>query len=180
MGAMAMAQQAPMVVRFSTLTVDAPLRAISFKLLTLIFVAPGPPLSPNSERRNYNLAPPPLGGNGAKGESDDRLQDLIHQLTKPKEPKLQRRLTWKCVGPRSLQAHSDAYPLCRTATAPSPSSALRNRHHTSKAPKRQTPESSNVTSLENTSGVKRKLVSRPLEVQLLLQLRAPPRHRIEE
>ena len=57
---------------------------------------PGPPLSPSSERRNYNLAPPPLGGN-FKAESGDRLEDLIHQLTKPKEPKLQRRLTWKCV-----------------------------------------------------------------------------------
>jgi hypothetical protein len=30
--------------------------------------------------------------------SGDRLEDLIHQLTKPKEPQLQRRLTWRCVG----------------------------------------------------------------------------------
>jgi hypothetical protein len=29
--------------------------------------------------------------------SGDRLEDLIHQLTKPKEPQLQRRLTWRCV-----------------------------------------------------------------------------------
>lgn len=57
--------------------------------------------SPTSERRNYNLAPPPLGGlqesPKAENGSGDRLEDLIHQLTKPKEPQLQRRLTWKCV-----------------------------------------------------------------------------------
>jgi hypothetical protein len=60
-------------------------------------------LSP-SDRRNYNLAPPPLGGLGEAGKEDgtgDRLEDLIHQLTKPKEPSIQRRLTWKCVSPSS-------------------------------------------------------------------------------
>ncbi|RMZ82868.1 hypothetical protein DV737_g1896, partial [Chaetothyriales sp. CBS 132003] len=67
----------------------------------------GPPLSPTSERRNYNLAPPPLGGNGGKAESGDRLEDLIHQLTKPKEPKLQRRLTWKCDCNRSFSVDVD-------------------------------------------------------------------------
>ncbi|RMZ90172.1 hypothetical protein DV736_g2583, partial [Chaetothyriales sp. CBS 134916] len=67
----------------------------------------GPPLSPMSERRNYNLAPPPLGSNGAKAESGDRLEDLIHQLTKPKEPKLQRRLTWKCDCNRSFSVDVD-------------------------------------------------------------------------
>ena len=62
--------------------------------------------SPTSERRNYNLAPPPLGGlqesTIAENGSGDRLEDLIHQLTKPKEPQLQRRLTWKCVCPCKL------------------------------------------------------------------------------
>ncbi|RMD39410.1 hypothetical protein DV735_g5724, partial [Chaetothyriales sp. CBS 134920] len=67
----------------------------------------GPPLSPTSERRNYNLAPPPLDRNGGKAESGDRLEDLIHQLTKPKEPKLQRRLTWKCDCNRSFSVDVD-------------------------------------------------------------------------
>ena len=63
-------------------------------------------LSPTSERRIYNLAPPPLGANPSSplqtgNGSGDRLEDLIHQLTKPKEPQLQRRLTWKCVSVRS-------------------------------------------------------------------------------
>ena len=58
------------------------------------------PESP-SERRGYNLAPPPLQGArqssaGADG-SGDRLEDLINQLIKPKPPKTHRRLTWKCV-----------------------------------------------------------------------------------
>jgi hypothetical protein len=66
-------------------------------------------LSPTSERRNYNLAPPPLGASPlsptkADG-SGDRLEDLIHQLTKPKEPQLQRRLTWRCV------CHTDLWSL---------------------------------------------------------------------
>lgn len=45
------------------------------------------------------VAPPPLGTldeNGKDG-SGDRLEDLIHQLTKPKEPLIQRRLAWRCV-----------------------------------------------------------------------------------
>ena len=65
--------------------------------LTLPFVPGG--LSP-SDRRNYNVAPPPLGAFGEVGKEDgtgDRLEDLIHQLTKPKEPSIQRRLNWKCV-----------------------------------------------------------------------------------
>lgn len=46
----------------------------------------------------YNVAPPPLGlEDGAKDGSGDRLEDLIHQLTKPKEPLIQRRLAWRCV-----------------------------------------------------------------------------------
>jgi hypothetical protein len=66
--------------------------------LTLPFESGGPG-SP-SDRRNYNVAPPPLGGLGEAGIADgtgDRLEDLIHQLTKPKEPLIQRRLNWKCV-----------------------------------------------------------------------------------
>jgi hypothetical protein len=62
-------------------------------------------LSPISERRNYNLAPPPLDlsptSSKAENGSGDRLEDLIHQLTKPKEPQLQRRLTWRCVSEQS-------------------------------------------------------------------------------
>jgi len=59
----------------------------------------GQGLGSPSDRRNYNTAPPPLGGLGETGAGDgsgDRLEDLIHQLTKPKEPLMQRRLAWKC------------------------------------------------------------------------------------
>lgn len=66
--------------------------------LTLPFQPGG--LGSPSDRRNYNVAPPPLGGLGEAGKEDgsgDRLEDLIHQLTKPKEPLIQRRLNWKCV-----------------------------------------------------------------------------------
>ena len=58
--------------------------------------------SPN-DRRPYNVAPPPLGSLDEEGRdgngSGDRLEDLIHQLTKPKEPLIQRRLAWSCVSP---------------------------------------------------------------------------------
>lgn len=59
------------------------------------------PQSP-TERRGYNLAPPPLSGGrqasgGPENGSGDRLEDLINQLIKPKPPKTHRRLTWKCV-----------------------------------------------------------------------------------
>lgn len=51
-----------------------------------------------TDRRGYNLAPPPLGSLDEDGiGSGDRLEDLIHQLTKPKEPLIQRRLAWRCV-----------------------------------------------------------------------------------
>ncbi|KAJ9606094.1 hypothetical protein H2200_009055 [Cladophialophora chaetospira] len=53
-----------------------------------------------TERRGYNLAPPPLSGgrqpSGEENGSGDRLEDLINQLIKPKPPKTHRRLTWKC------------------------------------------------------------------------------------
>jgi hypothetical protein len=57
-----------------------------------------------SERKGYNLAPPPLkasksGSVPPEGDdgSGDRLEDLINQLIKPKGPKTHRRLIWKCV-----------------------------------------------------------------------------------
>ncbi|KAK5194853.1 hypothetical protein LTR99_009975 [Exophiala xenobiotica] len=56
-----------------------------------------------SERKGYNLAPPPLkasksGSIPPEGDdgSGDRLEDLINQLIKPKGPKTHRRLIWKC------------------------------------------------------------------------------------
>ncbi|KAL2426984.1 hypothetical protein ABEF95_005912 [Exophiala dermatitidis] len=64
---------------------------------------PPPPTTP-SEKKNYNLAPPPLSktrqssGSASQedSESGDRLEDLINQLIRPKPPKTHRRLTWKC------------------------------------------------------------------------------------
>lgn len=59
----------------------------------------GAPLSPDSERRGYNVAPPPLRpyAFGDKEESNDRLEELVNTLLQPKLPKTLRRFTWKCV-----------------------------------------------------------------------------------
>jgi hypothetical protein len=75
---------------------------------------PGQGLGSPSDRRNYNLAPPPLSALGEVGKEDgsgDRLEDLIHQLTKPKEPSMQRRLAWKCVSLASSGSLGLADPL---------------------------------------------------------------------
>lgn len=98
-------QQAP------SLTAGLALAAAQANSITTPVLAPAPsprsgqtPGSP-TERRGYNLAPPPLQGakppssppSQAEAGSGDRLEDLINQLIKPKPPKTHRRLTWKCV-----------------------------------------------------------------------------------
>lgn len=59
----------------------------------------GAPPSPNSERRGYNTAPPPLRAYAFedKDESNTRLEELVNTLLQPKMPRTLRRFTWKCV-----------------------------------------------------------------------------------